>query len=125
MKRNVQYIVLHCTAIDPQNAIETIKQYWMEEPCFRHPGYHYIIGRSGKIETLMLEQNFQREIKGFKNNSIHISYTGGMSASGDLITSRTKEQIEATITKLRELKDEYPNAIVIGQCDLTEFLKAA
>lgn len=117
MKRDIHYIVVHCTATSPHTTIESIKKYWREELHWKNPGYHYIITRSGKIETLLLEEQIANGVKGYNKNSIHISYVGGVDANGNPVDNRTTEQVQAIMNKLTELKTKYPKAMILGHRD--------
>jgi N-acetylmuramoyl-L-alanine amidase len=117
MKRDIHYIVVHCTATPPETTIESIKRYWREELHWKNPGYHYIIQRSGRIETLLLEEQIANGVKGYNKISIHISYVGGVDRHDNPVDNRTAEQVQAMITKLTELKSKYPKAVILGHRD--------
>lgn len=117
MKRNIHYIVVHCTATPPDTTIESIKRYWKENLKWKNPGYHYIILRSGEIMTLLLEQQVANGVKGYNKNSIHISYVGGVDKDNKPFDNRTGAQIHAMFNKLVSLSEKYPNAIILGHRD--------
>jgi N-acetylmuramoyl-L-alanine amidase len=112
---NIHYIVLHCIAVPVETIIEYIKEYWKKELHWRHPGYHYIVGTTGKIEKLLLENSDR--VKGYKRNSIHFSFVEAHDKQSDSINDRIKLQSQAVGEKLKELKFEYPNVRIIGEID--------
>ncbi len=50
--RNIKYIVIHCTATDPQTKVEAIQNYWRNNLGWKSPGYHYIIQADGTVLQL-------------------------------------------------------------------------
>ena len=117
MKRNIHYIVVHCTATPPETTIESIKRYWRENLHWKNPGYHYIIKRDGEIETLLLEDQISNGVKGYNKNSIHISYIGGVDKDNNPIDNRTDAQVHAMFNKLIALSEKYPKAMILGHRD--------
>lgn len=117
MKRNIKYIVVHCTATPPDTTIESILKYWKDNNGWKNPGYHYIIKRSGEIVRLFPEEKISNGVKGFNQNSVHISYIGGIDKHGNPFDNRTPEQIEAMFSKLIELSEKYPGATILGHRD--------
>lgn len=115
--RTIKYIVVHCTATPPDAAIESIKRYWKEQLGWKNPGYHYIIKRSGDIVRLHPENLISNGVKGYNENSIHISYIGGIDAKGNPVDNRTPAQVHAMFNKLVALGEKYPNAIILGHRD--------
>lgn len=117
MKRNIHYIVVHCTATPPETTVESIKRYWRENLKWKNPGYHYIILRSGEIMSLLLESEVANGVKGYNKNSIHISYIGGVDKNNQPIDNRTDAQKEAMFNKLIALTEKYPKATILGHRD--------
>lgn len=117
MKRNIHYIVVHCTATPPDTTIESIKNYWKENLKWKNPGYHYIIKRNGEIVTLLLEDQVANGVKGYNKNSIHLSFIGGVDKNNQPVDNRTDAQIHAMFNKLIALSEKYPNAMILGHRD--------
>lgn len=117
MKRNIQYIVVHCTASQPTETVENIKNYWKEHLGWTAPGYHYIIERDGHIVELLPEEQISNGVLGFNSVCVNIAYIGGIDRQGKPIDNRTDAQKEAMFNKIIELSERYPNAIVKGHKD--------
>ena len=64
MKREIKYIVVHCTATPPDAKIESIQRYWKEQLGWKNPGYHYIIKRNGEIVKINDEANISNGVAG-------------------------------------------------------------
>jgi N-acetylmuramoyl-L-alanine amidase len=106
--RNVKFIVIHCTATQPDTSIESIKKYWKEVKGWKDvPGYHYIIKPNGEIIKL-----------------ISISYIGGIDKQGKPKDTRTRKQENAMFYKVIELSNRYPEAKIVGHRDFAGVKKA-
>ena len=47
IKRNIKYIVVHCTATAPNTSIESIKRYWKEKRGWGEKSFQKKEGASG------------------------------------------------------------------------------
>lgn len=112
--RTIKHIVLHCTATQPSARVAAIQRYWREVLRWRRPGYHYIISASGKVDQLSNEAEPANGVRGLNEQSLHISYIGGIDASGRPSDTRTAAQRKATKTLIKELLGRYPEAKLAG-----------
>jgi N-acetylmuramoyl-L-alanine amidase len=119
MKREIKYLVVHCTATQPDASIEGIKRYWREELKWKNPGYHYIIKRNGEIVNILPEDQIANGVAGNNKHSIHISYIGGLSKDGKGVDNRTPAQVRAMFNKLVALSEKYPKATILGHRDFS------
>ena len=117
--RTIKFIVVHCTATPPDATIESIKNYWKTHLGWYNPGYHYIIKRNGEIVNLLPEEKASNGVKGHNQNSVHISYIGGIDKNGNPLDNRTDEQKHAMFNKLISLSEKYPDATILGHRDLS------
>jgi len=117
MKREIKYIVVHCTATPPDTTIESILRYWREHLGWKNPGYHYIIKRDGQIVNIFPEDQSSNGVKGFNQNAVHISYIGGVDKNNQAFDNRTNAQRHAMFTKLIDLSEKYPDATILGHRD--------
>jgi N-acetylmuramoyl-L-alanine amidase len=124
MKREINFIVVHCTATQPEAKIEDIKRYWKEVLGWKNPGYHYIIKRNGDIVKLLSEDIPSNGVAGHNQNSIHLSYIGGVDKSNKPIDNRTLSQEAAMFDLIVELSERYPNAKILGHRDFVGVHKA-
>ena len=123
--RNVKYIVIHCTATQPETAIESIKRYWREVKKWGNtPGYRYIIKNNGEVIKLLDEGTNSYGVYAHNNECISISYIGGIDKNGKAEDTRSVAQIRAMYAKIQELKERYPNAEVRGHRDFPNINKA-
>jgi N-acetylmuramoyl-L-alanine amidase len=121
--RQIQYIVLHCTATPQNTAVASIQRYWREVLKWKSPGYHRIIDATGKVHKLAEDSQVCNGVAGHNSKSIHISYIGGVDANNKPLDNRTMGQRSAMEALVREYKAKYPGAKVCGHNDFTK-LKA-
>jgi N-acetylmuramoyl-L-alanine amidase len=124
MKRNIKYIVVHCTATQPDATIDAIKRYWKEKLGWQNNGYHYIIKRDGMVENITHEAMIANGVAGFNTASIHLSYIGGVDKNNKTIDNRTDAQKEAMFNLIVNLSHKYPNAEIKGHRDFPNVHKA-
>jgi N-acetylmuramoyl-L-alanine amidase len=124
MKRNIKYIVVHCTATPPEAKVENIVRYWKEQLGWKNPGYHYIIKRNGEIVSLLSEDLVANGVKNYNQQSVHISYIGGIDKNNKPADNRTPEQKTALFNKLVALSEKYPEAEIKGHRDFPGVIKA-
>jgi N-acetylmuramoyl-L-alanine amidase len=124
MKRNIKYIVVHCTATQPDATIEAIKRYWKENLGWQNNGYHYIIKRDGTVENITHEAMIANGVAGYNTASIQLSYIGGVDKKNVPIDNRTDAQKEAMFNLIINLSHKYPNAEIKGHRDFPNVHKA-
>jgi N-acetylmuramoyl-L-alanine amidase len=124
-KREVKYIVIHCTATQPETTIESIQRYWKEVKGWKDvPGYHYLIKPSGEIVKLLDESKNSYGVYAHNNECISISYIGGIDKTGKAKDTRTRKQETAMFNKIVELSNRYPQAKIVGHRDFPGVKKA-
>lgn len=122
--RNIEYIVLHCTATPINTSVQSILNYWRNSLGWRNPGYHYLIEQSGKVHELLPIDKVSNGVAGYNSNSIHISYIGGVDVNGKGLDNRSPKQILEQIKLLILLKERFPNARIQGHRDFPNVAKA-
>lgn len=124
MKRDIKYIVVHCTATPVTATIEAIKKYWRETLKWKNNGYHFILLRDGTVVQITPESKIANGVKGFNEHAIHLSYIGGVDVKGKPIDNRTTAQKEAMFNLIMKLHNCYPNAEIKGHRDFPNVQKA-
>lgn len=115
-----KYIVVHVTATPPTADIGVKEVRVMHKARgFNDIGYHFVIRRSGKVETGRPEGDIGAHVAGFNSISIGVSLVGGVDARGQPQHNATPEQMAALEALLLELTARHPQAGVCGHRDLS------
>lgn len=123
--RNIKFIVIHCTATQPNAKLENIQKYWKEVKGWGDtPGYHYIIKTNGDIVKLLDENKNSCGVYQHNSECLNLSYIGGIDPKGNPKDTRTRAQETAMFNKIVELTERYPNAKVVGHRDFPGVKKA-
>jgi len=122
--RDIKYIVIHCTATQPNTKKEAILSYWKNTLKWKTVGYHRLIDANGVIHELAKYEQTTNGVKGYNSESIHFSYIGGIDESGRPKDTRTLKQKESLLYLVKQAKKQFPNAIVQGHKDFKGVAKA-
>ena len=117
--RRIDLIIIHCSATKvtqdfPVSSLEACHkaQGW------KCAGYHYYITKDGQLHQCRPEEMVGAHAHRYNAHSIGICYEGGLDANGKSADTRTPAQKHAMIALLRSLKADYPDAEILGHCDL-------
>lgn len=120
-KRNIKYIVVHCTAGMQTESIEDlIKGFRLRG--WNNNGYHIVVDAKGISHYITPLDKIANGVAGHNSDSIHISYMGGVAkVKGKLVTvdNRTDAQKATLIKELTTLKKLHPAAMILGHRDLS------
>ena len=84
----------------------------------RDIGYHFYITRDGEIHRGRALEKVGAHCRNHNTHSIGVCYEGGLDANGKPKDTRTLEQKGALLALLRELKRQFPKALIVGHRDL-------
>ena len=117
--RRINLIILHCSAtkITQDFPVESLEACHKARG-FKTIGYHYYITKDGQMHLCRPEDMIGAHARRYNAHSIGICYEGGLDANGNPTDTRTPAQKHAMITLLRSLKVDYPDAEILGHCDL-------
>lgn len=125
MKRNIQHIVIHCTATQPNTTIESIKKYWKEVRGWVDiPGYHYLIKSNGELVKLLDEGKNSNGVYLHNSTCLNVAYIGGIDKEGKPKDTRTRAQEDTMFNLIVALTERYPQAQVLGHRDFPGVAKA-
>jgi N-acetylmuramoyl-L-alanine amidase len=116
--RQIDYIVLHCTAGPQTQTLESIRAWW-KQLGWKRPGYHRLIAADGLVHNLVNYSEITNGVHGYNRQSIHISYIGGVSDTGRAIDNRTEAQKREQEKLVREAAQMFPKAVVLGHRDFS------
>ena len=84
----------------------------------RDIGYHFYITRDGEIHRGRALEKVGAHCRNHNAHSVGVCYEGGLDANGKPKDTRTLEQKGALLALLRELKRQFPKALIVGHRDL-------
>ena len=123
--RRIDLIVIHCTASRPSQSISLELLHQMHQARgWKCCGYHYYITRDGQLYQGRPEEMVGAHARHYNAHSIGICYEGGLDEKGRSADTRTQAQKAALIALLRSLKIDYPDAEIVGHCELEGVHKA-
>jgi N-acetyl-anhydromuramyl-L-alanine amidase AmpD len=119
-RSSTDFIVVHCSATKAtlDIGVREITQ-WHIQRGFDTVGYHYVIRRSGELETGRRESAIGAHVRGHNANSIGICLAGGVDAHNKPENNFTVQQFATLELLLKQLKDRYPTARTLGHRDLS------
>jgi N-acetylmuramoyl-L-alanine amidase len=115
MKRNIKYLVVHCTATIQDTPVNTFKEEGTDQPL-----YHFVIKPDGDTVRTLPEYCISGLDCAKNSESIHVAYIGGVDKMGKPIDNRTGRQRDALFCKLLQLWEKYPHAMIKGNCDMPD-----
>ncbi len=120
-KRNIKYIVVHCTAgMQTESIQDLIKGFRLRG--WKNNGYHIVVDAKGVSHYITPLDDIANGVAGHNSGSIHVSYMGGVAkVKGKLVTvdNRTDAQKATLIKELTTLKKLHPTAMILGHRDLS------
>ena len=120
MKRNVKYIVIHCTAGPRNQTTKAIRDFWKYKKNWKAVGYHKLISEDGTVEELAKPEQIVNGVKGQNSHSYHICYKGGQGGKDN----RTNAQRASLLSEVKKARQMFPKAIILGHRDLSPDLDA-
>lgn len=113
--RGINKIVIHC-ADTPSNmdiGAAEIRIWHVNDNGWSDIGYHWVIRRNGQVEEGRPEDQAGAHVRGHNSDSIGVCLVGGKGGF-----NFTRVQMAALEAKVIDLKAKYPDAEVLGHCDL-------
>jgi N-acetylmuramoyl-L-alanine amidase len=112
--RQINRIVIHCTATSQKATVKAIQNYWKNNLGWKSPGYHYIIEPNGNVVQIASLDKVTNGVKGFNRDSVHISYIGGKEKD-----DRTGAQNAAILDLICDLINTLGDVKIVGHRDLS------
>ena len=126
MSRKISLIIIHCSATRSNQRFTVAMLKKCHDARFHGKGiaYHYYIEKDGQVYQTRDEEEIGMHARHYNAHSIGICYEGGLDEKGEDKDTRTPEQRAALIALLRALKEDYPDAEIMGHCELEGVHKA-
>ena len=118
--RTITLIVVHCSATRSNQRFTVDMLRACHNARFHNKGigYHYYIERDGQLYQTRDEEEIGIHARHYNAHSIGICYEGGLDEKGRSEDTRTPAQRAALIALLRSLKADFPDAKIMGHCEL-------
>ena len=120
--RRISLLVLHCSDTRPDQdfTIEKLMRSHRARGFGTYPGYHLYVRRDGSLYYCRPVSERGCHVKGHNAFSIGICYEGGHSCSPEYKyeDNRTAEQMVVLDEVLKLLHEVYPEARIVGHCEL-------
>lgn len=119
--RQIQRIFIHCTAgWQTQTALDIIKYHTSSKGLgWKTPGYHYIVEPNGFVVNAVPLEKVSNGVKGYNQTAVNIAYIGGLAAGGKRVDNRTPQQKQSLVRLLKELRQLFPDAKIMGHRDIS------
>ena len=122
--RRIDLIVIHCTATREDRPFPVTQLIACHQARFGFTGYHYYITRDGQVYQTRHENLIGAHARHYTQHSIGVCYEGGINKKGQNDDTRTEAQKHAMWALLKSLKVDYPDAQILGHCELPHVAKA-
>jgi len=120
----VKLLVIHCSATRCNKPFSVDNLIATGMARFGQPSYHYYIRRNGNIVPILPENVRGAHARHYNSCSLGICYEGGLDEKGRAVDTRTEAQKASMFALLKDLTAEYPDARIIGHCELPHVAKA-
>ena len=122
--RRIDLIVIHCSATREDRDFPVTSLIACHQARFGFTGYHYYITRDGQVYQTRHENLPGAHARHYNQHSIGVCYEGGLDKDGHPKDTRTEAQKAALWHLLRSLRVDYPDAQIVGHCELPHVAKA-
>ena len=121
--RTINFIVIHCSATRCNRTYSVTQLIRDHARRFGFTGYHYYITRDGETYQTRHENLVGAHARGYNKHSLGVCYEGGLDERGNPDDTRTEAQKHSLYELLKELTAEYPQARIMGHCELPRVAK--
>jgi N-acetylmuramoyl-L-alanine amidase len=125
-RKRTNWLVIHCSATRAVMDVGAADvRRWHRAQGWADIGYHYVIRRSGKVETGRRVDMIGSHVKGHNVDSVGICLVGGLNnETFKPENNYTPQQWHSLINLLKMLLKKYPKAKVLGHRDFPNVSKA-
>lgn len=120
-RTKTDYIVIHCAATRPSQDVGAIEiDRWHRARGFDCIGYHYVICRDGSVEIGRNRNAIGAHAQGYNGRSIGVCMVGGVAEDDFRVPENnfTEKQFIALKLILKDLREDYQAAAIVGHRDL-------
>ena len=122
--KSVKYIIIHCVANRCNKPFSVEKLIKCGVDKYGQCSYHYYVRYDGTVVPLLSESVQGVHARGYNSSSLAVVYEGGLDENGKAADTRTEQQKHALYELLKDLVHDYPEARILGHCELPGVHKA-
>ena len=116
--KSVKLLVIHCVANPCNRPFSVENLIACGKAKYGQCSYHYYVRYDGSIIPLLPESVQGVHARHYNYCSLGIVYEGGLDEFGHPADTRTEAQKHSLYELLKELTAEYPDARIVGHCEL-------
>lgn len=120
---DIRLLVVHCTATKCNRPFSVENLIACGEAKYGQCSYHYYVRLNGDVIPLLPENVQGVHARHYNHCSLGIVYEGGLDENGRSCDTRTEAQKHALYELLKDLTFDYPNARILGHCELPHVAK--
>lgn len=119
----VKLLIIHCSATRCNRPFSVESLIATGKARFGQPSYHYYIRTNGDVVPILPESVQGVHAKHYNHCSLGICYEGGLDPHGHATDTRTEAQKHSLYELLKALREDYPDARIMGHCELPHVAK--
>jgi N-acetyl-anhydromuramyl-L-alanine amidase AmpD len=120
---SVKLLVIHCVACKCNRPFSVKNLIACGKAKYGQCSYHYYVRRNGDVIPLLPESVQGVHARHYNHCSLGIVYEGGLDEKGRAADTRTDAQKAALWSLLKDLTSDYPDARILGHCELPHVAK--
>lgn len=120
---DIKLLVVHCTATKCNRPFSVENLIACGEAKYGQCSYHYYVRLNGDVIPLLPENVQGAHARHYNHCSLGIVYEGGLDENGHADDTRTEAQKHALYELLKDLTCDYPDARILGHCELPHVAK--
>lgn len=122
--KQVSLLIVHCSATRCDRPFSVESLIATGEARFGQVSYHYYVRRNGDVVPLLPESVQGVHARHYNYCSLGICYEGGLDEMGRAVDTRTPAQKASLYQLLKNLREDYPDARIMGHRELPHVAKA-
>ena len=122
--KQVSLLIVHCSATRCDRPFSVESLIATGEARFGQVSYHYYVRRNGDVVPLLPESVQGVHARHYNYCSLGICYEGGLDEKGRAVDTRTPAQKASLYQLLKNLREDYPDARIMGHRELPHVAKA-
>ena len=122
--KQVSLLIVHCSATRCDRPFSVESLIATGEARFGQVSYHYYVRRNGDVVPLLPESVQGVRARHYNYCSLGICYEGGLDEKGRAVDTRTPAQKASLYQLLKNLREDYPDARIMGHRELPHVAKA-